>query len=63
MKIKIVSGTPEVAVDGLGLVKTNDWHEVTKKQKEAFERIHGRKLSEAFEVKKETKVKTKKEAS
>lgn len=61
MKIKIVSGTPEVAVDGLGLVKTNDWHEVTKEQQEAFERIHGKKVSKAFEVKKETK--PKKEAS
>jgi len=61
MKIRIVSGTPEVAVDGLGLIETNSWHEVTKEQEEAFERIHGKKLSEAFEVKKEVKVK--KEAS
>ncbi len=61
MKIKIVSGTPEVAVDGLGLIKTNDWHQITKKQEEAFERIHGKKVSEVFEVKKE--IKPKKEAS
>lgn len=61
MKIKVVSGTPKVAVNGLGLIKTNEWYEVTKEQEEAFERIHGRKLSEAFEVKKETK--PKKEAS
>lgn len=61
MKIKIMSGTPEVAVPGLGIIKTNDWHEVTMEQEEAFERFHDRKLSEAFEVKKETK--SKKEVS
>jgi len=61
MQIKIVSGTPEVAVVGLGLIQTNTWHEVTEEQIEEFERIHGRKLSDAFEVKKE--IKPKKEAS
>ena len=61
MKIKIKSSTPEVSVTGLGLIKTNDWQEITKEQEEAFERIHGKPVSEAFEVKKE--IKTKKEAS
>ncbi len=61
MKIKIKSGTPEVSVAGLGLVKTNEWITVTKEQEEAFERVHGRFVGEAFEVKKETK--PKKEAS
>lgn len=61
MKIKIKSGTPEVGVPGLGLVKTNDWVSITKEQEEAFERIHGRTVEEAFETKKETK--PKKEAS
>jgi len=57
MKIKIESGTPEVSVAGLGLVKTNCWHEVTKEQEEAFERVHDKPVGEAFEVKKETKIK------
>ena len=61
MKIKIDSGTPEVAIAGLGLVKTNDWQEITKEQEEAFERIHNKTVGEVFNVKKETK--PKKEAS
>ena len=36
MKIKVVSGTQEVSIGGLGLFQTNDWHEVTKKQEEEF---------------------------
>lgn len=61
MKIKINSGSPEVSVTGLGLVKTNKWVTITKEQEKAFERAHGKPVSEAFETKKETK--TKKEAS
>ena len=61
MKIKISSGSPEVGVAGLGLVKTNEWVTITKEQEEAFERHHGRTVAESFETKKETK--TKKEAS
>jgi len=63
MKIKISSGTPEVAVAGLGLIKTNEWVEVTKKQSDDFEEIHGRPLAESFAVQKTTKSKPKKEAS
>ena len=57
MRVKIDSGTPEVSVAGLGLVSTNEWVTVTKEQEEAFERIHGKSVSEAFNTKKETKPK------
>jgi len=62
MKIKITSGTSEVGVAGLGMVKTNEWVTITKEQEAAFERHHGRSVRESFEVQKETKTK-KKEAS
>lgn len=55
MIIKITSGTPEVGVPGLGLVKTNEWVTITKEQEEAFERYHNKTVAEAFEIKKETK--------
>ena len=61
MRIKIISGTPEVSVTGLGLIRTNEWVTITKEQEEAFERYHNRTVAESFEVQKETK--TKKEAS
>lgn len=61
MKIKIISSGPKVAVPGLGIVKTNEWVTVTKEQQERFERIQGKPVSEAFDIKKETK--PKKEAS
>ena len=57
MKIKITSGTPKVAVAGLGIVATGEWIEVTKEQEEAFEVASGKKLKEAFQVQKETRSK------
>jgi len=61
MKIKIISGTPTVGVAGLGLMETNKWVTLTKKQEQDFERVHGKPVDEMFETKKE--VKPKKEAS
>ena len=66
MKVKMVSGAPSVAVPGLGAIATNEWVEVTDEQAAKFQRLTGRTLEEAstknFQVKKETKVRTKKEA-
>jgi len=60
MKIRIKSSSPEVAVVGLGLVKTNEWVEVTKAQEASFLRHRGMTLEESGY---ETKTATKKEAS
>ena len=66
MKVKVVGGAPSVAVPGLGIVNTNEWVEVTKEQEARFERVTGRTLEESktenFQVKKDVKVRIKKEA-
>jgi hypothetical protein len=66
MKVKVIGGAPSVAVPGLGIVTTNEWFEVTDEQATRFQRLTGKTLEEStsknFQVKKETKVRTKKEA-
>jgi hypothetical protein len=62
VKIKIASGTPKVAVPGLGIVETGEWINITKEQEERFEMFSGQKLKDVFNVQKEKKS-TKKEAS
>lgn len=57
MKIKIESGSPIVSVEGLGLIETNTWIDITERQREAFERIHNRSIQESFATKKDTKSK------
>ena len=57
MKIKISSGSPVVSVEGLGLVETNTWVDITDKQVEVFERIHDRSIQDSFVTKKDTKPK------
>ena len=66
MKVKVIGGAPSVAVSGLGVLATNEWVEVTDEQAAKFQRLTGKTLEESttknFQVKKETKVRTKKEA-
>lgn len=65
MKIRVTSASPEVAIVGLGLVKTNEWIEVTKDQVSKFERLQGKSLKDVIgiETKTSTNKGTKKEAS
>lgn len=54
MRIRVTSASPEVEVNGLGIIETNVWVEMTEEQEERYIQLHGRTLleraGESFEV-------------
>lgn len=56
MRIKVNASSPEVQINGLGILATNVWVDLTDEQLASFELHHGYPLSKSgFEVSEGTK--------